>query len=93
MKIVINDCFGGFSLSQYAADALGLNTRYPSNEIRTDPRLINLIEQPGVDLVSGNCAELRVVDIPDEATDWRIMEYDGSEDVIYVLDGKIHYAL
>ena len=30
--------------------------------------------------------------IPDDATDWDIMEYDGKEWVVYVLNGKLNYS-
>jgi len=91
MKIVINTCFGGFSLSDFAATALELDSRYDYIP-RTDARLISLIEEYGSELCSGSYAELEVVNIPDEATDWTIQEYDGNEDVLYVLDGKIQTA-
>jgi len=90
MKIVINTCFGGFSLSDFAVTALELDSRYKPIS-RTDARLISLIEKYGSEACSGRCAELEVVNIPDEATDWMIQEDDGSEDVLYVLDGKIQF--
>lgn len=40
---------------------------------------------------SGRCAVLMVVEIPDNATDWELDEYDGLESIIYVADGKIHH--
>ena len=89
MKIVINDCFGGFSLSQSAADTLGCN-RYPGDWVRTDERLIALVEKNNI-AASGSCAKLVVVEIPDTATDWTITEYDGAESVIAVIDGKLHF--
>lgn len=88
MKIVINACYGGFSLSEEAVNALGLRNSY-DYVYRTDKRLIELIES-GMDC-SGRFADLEVVEIPDEATDWEISEYDGSEEIIYVLDGLIHH--
>ena len=42
--------------------------------------------------VDGYCAELEVVEIPDGATDYYLNEYDGMESIIYVLDGKLHWA-
>lgn len=35
---------------------------------------------------------LEVVEIPEEATDWEIDEYDGQESITYVVDGKIYHA-
>ena len=91
MKIVINTCYGGFSLSDFAVTALELDSRYDYVP-RTDARLISLIEKYGSEICSGMFATLEVVNIPDEATDWTIQEYDGNEDVLYVLDGKIQTA-
>lgn len=90
MKIVLNRCFGGFSLSETAVKALGLSSPYSDIE-RTNPLLIKLVEaNPAA--ASGPYAILDVVEIPDSATDWDIDEYDGAESVIYVVDGKIHYT-
>ena len=41
--------------------------------------------------VNGICAKLKVVEIPEEATDWEINEYDGLESITYVVDGKLHH--
>ena len=87
MKIVINGCYGGFGLSKEAVAELGR-----SNCGRQDVKLIELIETKGSEYCSGSFAALEVVSIPDESTDWEIIEYDGAEYVLYVLDGKIHYA-
>ena len=98
MKIVVNDCFGGFSLSPYAANCLGFDTCCPEipgtisqRKLRTDPRLIEMVEKDSIK-TSGIAAELKVVEIPDEVTDWMVDEYDGNESIIYVLDGKLHRA-
>lgn len=84
MKLVINTCFGAFEINPYVAERYDFD-RY--NESRTNKKLIKLIEL-GVDC-NGSCSELRVVDIPDEATDYKIIDQDGAEEVIYVIDGKI----
>ena len=89
MKVVINTCFGGFSLSKFAVEQLHLKNEY-SDIDRDDPELIELVEKYP-DRVSGRFAELRVAYFPDAATDWTITEYDGAESVIYVLNGKLHY--
>jgi len=59
--------------------------------IRTDPDLISIVEELG-EMANGAYAEIKVVDIPDEATDWHISEFDGKELLYYVLDGKFHTA-
>lgn len=88
MKIVINECFGGFGLSEEAMNILKIDDDYGID--RADPALIKVVEELG-DRASGCCAKLAVVEIPDEATDYDISEYDGAESVIYVVNGKIHY--
>lgn len=88
MKIIINCSYGGFQLSDEAVRLMEgkWDSNYPT---RRDPNLIALIEEIGSKRVS-NHSNLRVVEIPDEATDWRLEEYDGWESVIYVLDGKMY---
>lgn len=81
-KIVINGCYGGFSLSEEAVT--WLKNKYPESEweaymdyCRHDPRLVEVVEAlegPA----GGRFAELGVVDIGDEQK-YRICEYDGLE--------------
>ena len=95
MKIVINKCFGGFSLSDIAMEriknfmAIEDEVDYRFGECsRTSKVLIETIETLG-EKANGSYANLYIVEIPDDATDFEIMEYDGSEYVIYVQNGKI----
>ncbi len=55
---------------------------YPElgGEARCDKDLISVIESLG-DLASGNCANLRIKEIPD-GVDFEIDEYDGNESVV-----------
>jgi len=76
MKIAINTCYGGFSLSKKACKELGLKSGYDSIE-RNNPKLIEVIEKLGKD-ANGECADLSIVEIPDSA-DWTIEEHDGKE--------------
>lgn len=135
MKIVINNCFGGFSLSEEATEYylklkglpcyfykqtkdrhrdgedkyertkansksfitftftkdLGASfTDFPNRDdsgyfydrdiARTDEHLIKTVEDLGSKKASGSCAELKIIEIPDDV-DWEIDEYDGSESV------------
>ena len=89
MKMIINDCYGGFGVRQEVLDELELND-FSEEELRTAARLIEEIEN-GKD-ISDDCAELKVVEIPDESTDYYLDEYDGLESVIYVVDGKLNWA-
>lgn len=87
MKIVINKCFGGFSVNDNIVKTLNLESRYDLEDDRTNAKLIELIES-GVN-VNGEFSDLVVIEIPDDATDYIIEEYDGYESILYVLDGKI----
>lgn len=86
MKFVLNHCYGGFGLSDWAEEKMGCSEPY-----RDDPDFISLVEQYP-DKVSGECAELEVVEIPDDCTDYEFIDYDGMESIIYVVDGKIHHV-
>ena len=89
MKLIINGCYGGFGIKDEVMERLGL-TSQDSEETRTNSDLIALIES-GED-VNDRCANLVVVELPDNCTDYYIDEYDGLESVIYVVDGKLHWA-
>ncbi len=47
---------------------------------RNDPHLIATVEALGSEKASGKCAELKIVEIPDDV-EWQIGEYDGMETV------------
>ena len=87
MKLVINADFGGFGIKPEIIKKYGLDK---CDDVRISEKLIELIES-GVDC-NNACSELSVVEIPDESTDYYINDYDGAESVLYVLDGKIHFA-
>ena len=102
MKIVINKCYGGFSLSKKVYKALNikwdgygyiqnkdLNIKSDNwKEYRTDKKLIKAIEKIGLKQSSGTHAELEIIEIPDDV-DWEIDDYDGIESVI---DKKRHWG-
>ena len=90
MKVVINTCFGGFSISKRAAEFMAARGNVIARaELaedgefygydRTDPDLVAAVEELGLS-ASGSCAELRVVEIPD-GIEWEISDYDGMESV------------
>lgn len=95
MKVVLNCCYGGFSLSdEFIAKYPQFeeyNHSYDDSD-RVDENFIKALEKFGLDEASGSCASLKIAEVPDDATDWEITEYDGDETIIYVLDGKIHRA-
>jgi hypothetical protein len=83
IKVVINDCFGGFGLSDAALE------EYKGRKGITDPNfyhydiprdcpvLVEMVERGDVD---GDFSDLKVVEIPDDVN-WYIHEYDGLEHV------------
>lgn len=87
MKIVINSCHGGFSLSEQAQKLFCQYSMIKWNDWekdwsyydidRNDQHLVRIVEELG-DGANGRFAELKVVDIPDEV-EWQIDEYDGLE--------------
>ena len=82
-KVVINNCFGGFGLSEKAYEVLGLEWDGFGYEFmrgdRTDVKLVAVVEQLG-EAASGRHSRLKVVEIPDDV-EWHIAEYDGYEHV------------
>jgi hypothetical protein len=83
MKYIINANYGGYGVEQEIIDKLGLTEEQAYD--RQNPELIASSED-GNDVNDG---DLAVVDIPDEATDFEVDEYDGYESIIAVIDGKI----
>lgn len=87
MKIAINTCYGGWGLSK------GFFEKYPQfkekSTTRDDFEFIKCLEEFGTKEASNDYSQISIVEIPDEATDFIINEYDGYESVIYVVNGKI----
>lgn len=84
-KIVINVCYGGFSLSKKVFKELGVEWDgwgYIGFS-RDDEELIRAIEKVGVVESSGKFAELKIIEIPDDV-EWEIDDYDGIEHVAEV---------
>jgi hypothetical protein len=94
-KIVINRCFGGFSLSGAAQRRyFELEQKHPGeydpqydcwsewetwDVHRDDYNLIRVVEELG-ETSWGYGSELKVVEIPEDV-DWYIQDYDGVEQV------------
>lgn len=83
MKIVINDCSGGFSLSAKALicyhDLTGISLPCQGRDVsRTDPDLIRVIEKLGQEAASGGFARLVIIELA-AGTKYRIQEHDGLE--------------
>lgn len=84
MKIAINRSWGGFSLPKEVARTLGVEVYDDSHAVRTNPALIEMLE------AGKKVNDLQLAEIPDNATDYMVDEYDGLESVIYVVNGKLH---
>ena len=89
MKIVINTCYGGFSISKELSEKLEIESAYLTNasfdidsdnyyQYRANEQLISAIEYLGIDNCNGIYAKLKIIDIPDDV-EWNIEEYDGTE--------------
>lgn len=84
MKVVCNECYGGFSLSKEAIDLYKeltgkLGEICDSDISRHDPALVKVVETLGTK-ANGYVADLRVKEI--EGNKYRIEEYDGMESVV-----------
>jgi hypothetical protein len=82
-KVVINGCYGGFSLSKEATEKI--RKEYPNFDehklSRHDPLLIKVIEELGED-ANGHFAILKFREISTDLIDYyRISEYDGIEEL------------
>lgn len=84
-EFVLNRCYGGFDLSNFAKKIIG-------DLVLDREELVPLVKKYGTERVSGFGACLCIVEVPSTITDWMITEYDGLESLIYVIDGKIHCA-
>ena len=82
MKIVINKCFGGFSVSEEVYKEMGFDWDkhgYRFSDDRTNPDLVKAVEKLGR-TANGRLADLKVVEIPD-GVEYTIQEYDGIEHI------------
>ena len=84
MKIVVNADFGSFG---YGVSKEYEECVFAYENDRANPELVAFVENHPDD-----CGDLAIMTIPDNATDWDIQEYDGNENLIYVVNGKIHYC-
>lgn len=58
---------------------------------RHDPDLVKVIETLGPEVASGDCADLKIIEVPEGVMLYRIDEYDGMESVeFYPGDGWIN---
>lgn len=89
IKILYNDCYGGFGFSEEFAAAYKERTGREVNTfsqlfraVRADPVAVELFERLGAKRASGEYASLAVREIPALFERyWTIEEYDGNESV------------
>jgi len=83
-KVVINNCYGNFSLSEEASKLLaarkGVEHVCVTHIDRHDADLIAVVEELGCERASGEFAELYIEEI--KGNQYNINEYDGAETVI-----------
>lgn len=94
MKVIYNACYGGFGFSEEAERFFRKNDVSDEDlstfeEERTNSIRVKYVEEHP-DEASEGYAKLEIAEVPDDATDWWIDEYDGFETVYYVQNGK-HY--
>ena len=89
MKVVLNRCYGGFSLSHKFCDAYPQFKCY--GEDQDNQELIKCIEEFGINNAQGVNAEFEIFELPNETTDYYIDEYDGYNQLIYVVNGKLNF--
>lgn len=85
MKVLINRCFGGFSISDEAKNLYkersGVKDYVSSycEELRDDPILINIVEELG-ELAYDGATKLMIYEVP-EGYSYRVHNYDGFETI------------
>lgn len=89
MLMVLNKCWGGFHIPAPLCEATDLSS-YEDID-RTDSRLVEFVQGQGGDYREG-CSRLVVVEVPEDATDWELNEYDGFESITYVVGGKLYHT-
>lgn len=84
-EIVINDCYGGFSLSKQAVKMLEkLKGKKDDCDFayieRHDKDLLKVVREIGCSAASGDCAKLDIYEL--NSPIYKIYDYDGMESVI-----------
>jgi len=96
MRVAINSCYGGFDVSEKAKEMFDISTddafKYRCGDNRTDEKLLSAIEELGAE-VNTDTSYLEIVEVPDDATDYVVIEDDGKESIYYVVNGKIYTAV
>jgi hypothetical protein len=83
MKVLINNCYGGFGYSDEFVKEFykrkGIEPQEYHEDMTVDnPEVIALFEELGSEFASGSFAQLKIVEIPD-GLKFDVGEYDGQE--------------
>lgn len=88
MKYIIHAAYGGFHCPEELRKQWTPDSDFgyfwddeKEEDFRTNPDAIDWV-------LNHPKSPLKVVEIPDNATDWMVWEYDGFESVLAVVDGK-----
>ena len=79
-KVLYNASYGGFSLSEEMERILNHLGLDPYTIARHDPRLIDLVQEIGIENVGAPGCNLEIANI--DSDQYRIEEYDGLETVV-----------
>lgn len=84
MKVVINNCWGTFSLSKEAKEYCNVDLQESrlNKSLRTNEKLIEFIEKYGSERASDIYSSLVIKEIPDNVY-FEIVNYDGIEYIMY----------
>lgn len=83
MEIILDSSYGSFTMPKALNDYMD---SIGKPFFRDNPQVIEWIKAN-----PQKALPLKVVNIPEENTDWIIEDYDGSEYVICVVDGLINF--
>ena len=89
MEVVGNRLFGGFELSKEFCKAYPQFKRY--GEEQDNQELIKCIEEFGIKQAQGESSLFQIFEWRQETTDYYINEYDGYNELIYVVDGQLNF--
>lgn len=87
MKIILNTDYRGFMVPDEICKLLHCDEFDNSMSIRTNPTFIQWIKQKKE---NGEKTDFEIVEIPDNASDYLIEDFDGEEGIYFVVDGKIY---
>lgn len=91
MKFVIHSSWGTYHIPRIVIERFDDNKISYSNgwddsfEIRTNSIFVDYVEK-------SRDSEYRIITVPDNYTDYKVVDYDGMETLIYIIDGKIYEA-